>query len=391
MAFPSDLSRTKNWGSEILTDADLEGQLDLIVAWIMAAMNSSTGHSHDGTSNQSQKIPLGSLIIASQAQGDVIYASSATAWTRLGAGTAGQFLKTQGAAANPVWASALSPNYRYETNIMQASTTTLTVGPGSVEVNGAIITKTANTTLTVSTAGDWAGGVSLRATNATAYVGIDSSGNLKMHTTAPSHGDYALTITAANNTKRYVAWSGTTYRVIGWFRMNGTGAGELDTYGVSNIADMGVRNIVTFQTGAVATGTTTVPNDDTIPQNTEGDQYMSLNFVPTNTNNKLRITTKLWIASSGSTNKTIVALFQDSTANALAAQSGGAIGSASVAHPAVLTYEMKAGTTSLTTFKVRMGGPDAVTYTFNGEAGARLLGGVINSFISVEEIESQLT
>jgi len=46
------------------------------------------------------------LFIASQAQGDVIYASSATAFARLGPGTSGQFLKTQGAAANPVWATS---------------------------------------------------------------------------------------------------------------------------------------------------------------------------------------------------------------------------------------------------------------------------------------------
>lgn len=50
------------------------------------------------------KVTLGALTIASQAQGDVMYASSATVWTRLGAGTAGQALTTGGAAANPAWA-----------------------------------------------------------------------------------------------------------------------------------------------------------------------------------------------------------------------------------------------------------------------------------------------
>lgn len=42
------------------------------------------------------------LTIASQAQGDVIYYNG-TIWTRLGAGTAGQVLRTQGAAANPIF------------------------------------------------------------------------------------------------------------------------------------------------------------------------------------------------------------------------------------------------------------------------------------------------
>jgi hypothetical protein len=39
---------------------------------------------------------------ASEAQGDILY-RNATVWTRLAAGTSGQVLKTQGAAANPIW------------------------------------------------------------------------------------------------------------------------------------------------------------------------------------------------------------------------------------------------------------------------------------------------
>lgn len=42
--------------------------------------------------------------IGSAAQGDILY-RGASAWERLGAGTNGQFLQTQGAAANPQWAS----------------------------------------------------------------------------------------------------------------------------------------------------------------------------------------------------------------------------------------------------------------------------------------------
>lgn len=43
--------------------------------------------------------------IGSAAQGDILY-RGASAWARLGAGTNGQFLQTQGAAANPQWATA---------------------------------------------------------------------------------------------------------------------------------------------------------------------------------------------------------------------------------------------------------------------------------------------
>jgi hypothetical protein len=104
MAFPSDLVRTKNWGTETLTDSDLEGQFDLIINWVMAALNATTGHAHTGAANNGPTIsPATGLVIASQAQGDVLYASSASAWARLGQSTKGKCLTTGGAAANPSW------------------------------------------------------------------------------------------------------------------------------------------------------------------------------------------------------------------------------------------------------------------------------------------------
>lgn len=134
MAYPSDLVRTKNWGTEILTDSDLEGQFDLIINWVMAALNSTTGHAHDGTSNQGPKLSIASaLTIASQAQGDIIYASSSSAWARLGAGTNGQFLKTQGAAANPVWADVAFQTAASQAEMEAASSNTVPVTPGRLQ------------------------------------------------------------------------------------------------------------------------------------------------------------------------------------------------------------------------------------------------------------------
>lgn len=49
------------------------------------------------------KVNITALVATSQAQGDVLYASSGSAISRLGAGTAGQALTTGGAAANPAW------------------------------------------------------------------------------------------------------------------------------------------------------------------------------------------------------------------------------------------------------------------------------------------------
>ena len=43
-------------------------------------------------------------LVGSAAQGDILY-RGASSWTRLGAGTSGQYLKTQGTGADPVWAT----------------------------------------------------------------------------------------------------------------------------------------------------------------------------------------------------------------------------------------------------------------------------------------------
>ena len=141
--------------------------------------------------------------------------------------------------------------------------------------------------------------------------------------------------------------------------------------------------IVSTITGALGTGTTTMPLDDTIPQNTEGDQYMSLAITPTSATNKLVIeVTAVCSNSTGSTKN--LALFQDSTANALAAVSeynGTATGTDTMS----LNYVMAAGTTSATTFKVRIGSDAAGTITFNGFSGQRRMGGVYASSIIITE------
>jgi hypothetical protein len=126
-----------------------------------------------------------------------------------------------------------------------------------------------------------------------------------------------------------------------------------------------------------------MPLDDTIPQNTEGDQYMSLAITPKSATNNLRIDVVIFLSSS-SANTVTAALFQDSTANAIAAgpcyfPANGKMFEISFSH------SMAAGTTSATTFKVRAGDSGASTVTFNGAAGSRLLGGVIASSITIIE------
>lgn len=143
---------------------------------------------------------------------------------------------------------------------------------------------------------------------------------------------------------------------------------------------------VSTETGAVASGSTTMPSDDTIPQNTEGDQYMSLAITPNNTNNILMISVIVMSSSSAIQNET-AAIFQDSTAGALAAFNS-PVYAAGNAGCFAFNHIMTAGTTSATTFKVRVGRQTSGTITFNGSSGARLLGGAMASSIIITEWSS---
>ena len=143
-------------------------------------------------------------------------------------------------------------NYRSGLLVSKDSTTTVTMFPGTAEINNAMLPKTTTTTLTISTAGDWAGGTSLRAANTYGFVGEDASGNVKMHTTAPTHSNYAVSSTAGK--LRYATWSSTVYRIFGWFYMDG--AQNIEN--ASNIKEGDVSNIIqSNDTGIVSfTGTT---------------------------------------------------------------------------------------------------------------------------------------
>ncbi|MBN2115200.1 MAG: virulence factor Pgp3 [Anaerolineales bacterium] len=130
--------------------------------------------------------------------------------------------------------------------------------------------------------------------------------------------------------------------------------------------------------------TTALPVDDSIPQNTEGDEVITVTITPTSATNRLVIRAK-FMGTSNTALLTVIALFQDATANALAVayQISTADGLMSID----LVYEMAAGTTSATTFKLRAGNNGGATTYVNGVSAGRRFGGVSACRLSVEEIK----
>ena len=147
-----------------------------------------------------------------------------------------------------------------------------------------------------------------------------------------------------------------------------------------------IIQVVNVQTTAVATGTTIFPADDTIPQKTEGDEYMTLAITPTNASNKLRIFSTFYCSHSAASSVMSAGLFQDDTAATLNAIMGGRSSGAGRPATMVLDHYMTAGTTSATTFKIRAGGPASGTTTFNGLGTNRFFGGLGTASITITEI-----
>ena len=145
----------------------------------------------------------------------------------------------------------------------------------------------------------------------------------------------------------------------------------------------GVMQVQETTSSAVATGSTQITLDDSIPQNTEGNEIVTVSITPKSAYSTLIIEAQA-VVSHPTAAAMIGALFQDSTANALVAIEHSYAANQRV--PVLLKHKMTSGTTSATTFKFRVGSSAAGTLTVNGFGGSRELGGTMNTFIRVTEI-----
>lgn len=188
---------------------------------------------------------------------------------------------------------------------------------------------------------------------------------------------------------------------VGTLTGGATGAGFTVALGTSTVT--GVLPIVNGGTGAAvsdpvlqvvssyvataSTGTTVIPQDNTIPQSGEGDQYITLVITPKTTTSRLVIEAVINLSHSTAAQWLTAALFKDSNANATKT----AVSfqpTATAISQVIIRHEMTSGSTSATTFKIRAGAPGAGTTTFNGQGGSGLYGGTLASSITITEYAS---
>jgi hypothetical protein len=253
--------------------------------------------------------------------------------------------------------------------------------------DGTWVTPTAGTG-TVTTTGSPANGNLAKFTGATSVSNADLTGDVT------TSGGVATTIANSAVTLAKIANAAASSKLVG---SGASGSGSayaeltlgtgLSMSGTTLNASGGTSVVVQVQnteTGAAATGSTTIPFDDTIPQNTEGTQFMSLAITPNNASNRLKIEVVAFMSCDTAVRNVCAALFQDSTASAVAC---GYFSTDESGYGLQITFShfMAAGTTSATTFKVRVGCDTSGTITFNGGSGARKYGGVVASSITITE------
>jgi hypothetical protein len=173
-------------------------------------------------------------------------------------------------------------------------------------------------------------------------------------------------------------------RVVAYIRKDGRPL-TAPTATEANALAGSVVQVTRSTVATTATSNATIPYNDTIPQIGDGYEYLTHAHTPLNANNILDIECVFYFGTNSAAN-VIAGLFQDATANALAASSC-QINAAGRPTLVSLRHSMTAGTTSATTFRYRAGTDDGSTLSLNSSGGTRKYGGVLLSRITVTEIK----
>lgn len=150
----------------------------------------------------------------------------------------------------------------------------------------------------------------------------------------------------------------------------------------ASIGTGGLIQSLQVSTAAATVITTQIPYDNTIPQIGEGTQLLTVSLTPSSIASKVFVQCLVEF-SSDSNDDVVLALFNGATP-AIAAQGLAAI--STVATQISLIHQYTPGIVTPIAFSIRMGSQGSSNLTINGEASARMLGGVQRAWMIVQEI-----
>lgn len=144
------------------------------------------------------------------------------------------------------------------------------------------------------------------------------------------------------------------------------------------------------ETFANTTISATIPNDGTVPLNNEGTEILTASITPAASSNILQVDVVVYGCETGNTGNAIAAaLFRDSDASAVSVALIMSVYSSTnnTAGCATLRYRVAAGSTSATTFKVRVGN-DVGSMLLNTQPALGSYGSKVASSITITELKA---
>jgi hypothetical protein len=148
-----------------------------------------------------------------------------------------------------------------------------------------------------------------------------------------------------------------------------------------------VLQVVTVESAQVSTAVT-IPADDTIPQNTEGAEVLTLAITPKSATSKLYFQFVSHAQINGSNSYMTFAVFVDSDASAIKSQMSMSHSVTNLGLVVPLIFSVPSVSKTTRTYKVRMGPVTGTMYNYSTNAGNDFGGTKPNSVLTIMEVEA---
>lgn len=220
------------------------------------------------------------------------------------------------------------------------------------------------------------------ANGATSISGIDTgaaAANTNYHIYAVADEASVTNLTGVLSTSATTPTGMTNYRRIGEASTDNSAtfaSADAVTLSYSGL----IRQIKRVRYTNTLSGTGTIPQDDSPPLLTEGDEYMRIRITPTSATSKLLITVNsFWTAGTGAFTAAICKVGVGTCLSATTEVPN-------TTAPISFSHVMDSDSTTEQTFTVRAGATGGTSY-FNGNSGGRFYGGAAASTITIVEYD----
>lgn len=200
-----------------------------------------------------------------------------------------------------------------------------------------------------------------------------------------THTAYAVVCGGTTTTaaQQSIAGVGTSGQIL-----TSNGAAALPTFQAAAGGGGVTLQQVRTSTSALFDVGTAIPYDDTIPQQTEGDEILTLAITPIADDSVLFVEASITGNVDSTSRECSAAIFRDATAGAIAAAEIGRTASGDSTDDAIfgsIRVWVTSGSTDETTFKLRCGSETTSGMSINGDGASRLYGGVSSTTLTVTE------